>query len=267
MRRAVQRGVAALACLCAAAVSVYAGEPDGRTIMEKNYFAGKLTTSETTARMVLLNDRGETRERTIKITGRLQRNGTDSDLVIRFLYPPDIRGTGFLQIEHSDTDDSLWVYLPSLKKSRRLVANNKKDRFFGSDFFYGDIIPPKVDSYRHTLLRSELIDGHDCYVVESVPKSDGEKESSGYGKKITWVRKDSFLEARVEYYDEDGNLFKTQRAMEHKLVEPGKERWIALRREMKDLRANHVTRIEIDDVKAGMPVSGALFTVKALERE
>src|SRR5260370_3918073 len=108
----------------------------------------------------------------------------DSKLLVKFTFPSDIKGTAFLQIEHIEADDDEWIYLPALGKSRRLVANNKKDSFVGSDFSYGDISLPSVDLYEHRLMSSEVIDNHDCYEVESLPKSDTTKTDIGYGRKL-----------------------------------------------------------------------------------
>jgi outer membrane lipoprotein-sorting protein len=217
--------------------------------------------------MVLINDKGQKRERKMATTQKLQANGVDSNLLVKFSFPTDIKGTGFLQIEHSDRDDDQWIYLPALKKSRRLVANNKKDSFVGSDFSYGDVSLPKVDLYRHALLRSETVDGHDCYVVESAPANDAVKSNNGYSKKITWVRKDSFLEAKVEYYDLAGRLLKTQLITNHKLVEPDKRRWFALNREMINRQTGHKTVLSFEKVESGVPVPDELFTTRYVERE
>jgi len=191
--------------------------------------------------MVLVNDKGQQRERRSTGLIKLQPNGVDSKLLVRFSTPADIKGTSFLQVEHIDGDDDLWIYLPALKKSRRLVANNKKDSFVGSDFSYGDISLPKVDQYRHTLVRSEKVDGFDCYVVESVPASEAVRANSGYSKKLTWVRTDNFVETKVEYYDLAGRLWKTQTVTRHELVEPQKSRWFALQREMTNHQNGHRT--------------------------
>ena len=169
--------------IVALAPSAKAEELSARDIMEKNFFVVKLKTVRDMATMTLINARGEIRKREMDIAGKLQSNGIDSNLIIRFQYPPDIKGTGFLQIEHSNGDDNLWIYLPALHKTRRLVANNKKDSFFGSDFSYCDILPPGVDLYHHKMLRSETIDGYECFVIESVPKSEREQRNSGYSKK------------------------------------------------------------------------------------
>lgn len=248
-------------------LGAYAAELSAHDIMERNFFASKIKSLKTDATMLLINDKGQTRERKNTTLAKLEPNGIDSKLLVKFSTPADIKGTGFLQIEHSNADDDLWLYLPALKKSRRLVANNKKDSFLGSDFSYGDISLPKVDQYRHTLLRAEPIDQHDCYVVESIPANDTVKSNSGYSKKITWVRKDTSLEAKVEYYDLSGRLLKTQLTAQHQQVEPNPPRWFALQREMSNHQTGHKTLLRFDKIAAGVPAPDAQFTQRSIERE
>lgn len=244
-----------------------ATELSAHDIMEKNFYASKIKSVKTDGSMVLINDRGQKRERKTTRLSKLQPNGIDSKLLVKFSTPTDIKGTGFLQIEHIEGDDDQWIYLPALRKSRRLVANNKKDSFVGSDFSYGDISLPKVDLYQHTLLRSEVSDGHDCYVIESVPANDTVKSNSGYSKKITWVRKDTLLEAKVEYYDVSGRLLKTQLTTDHQLVEPNPQRWFPLYREMTNHQTGHKTVINVDKIESGIDAPDELFTTRYLERE
>ena len=244
-----------------------AAELDARAIMEKNFFVTKIKTFRSDSTIVLINDKGQTRERKSTTQSKLQKNGMDSTLLIKFTAPADIKGTGFLQVEHADGNDDLWIYLPALKKSRRLVSNNKKDSFVGSDFSYGDILLPRVDLYRHVMLRSESVNGQDCYVIESTPKDETTKQDSGYSKKINWVRKDNFLETKVEYYDVGGRLLKTQTASEHKLLEPDTQRWVAQRREVTNHQTGHKTIFTFDRIESGMALADDLFSKRNIERE
>ena len=170
--RALAVVVAACAVRAATAAPPANAELDAHAMMEKNFFVSKIKSLKSEATMVLINDKGQTRERKNTTVQVLQPNGVDSKLLVKFSTPADIKGTAFLQVEHSDAEDDQWLYLPALGKSRRLVANNKKDSFVGSDFSYGDISLPKVDLYQHRLLRSEPVDGYDCYIVESIPKNE-----------------------------------------------------------------------------------------------
>ena len=262
------RSMSGLLAVMAIFVSTCAiAEPSAHEIMEKNFFASKIASLKSDATMTLINDKGQTRERKISTLQKLKKNGIDSKLVMKFNSPADIAGIGFLQIEQSDADDDQWIYLPALKKTRRLVANNKKDSFIGSDFSYGDFSRPKVDWYIHKLLRSELGDGRDCYVVESIPSNDTIRQDHGYSKKITWVRKDNFLEQKIEYYDLAGSLLKTQLVTEHKLVEPATHRWFAMHREILNHQTGHKTVLDFARAEAGVPAPDDLFTTRTIERE
>jgi len=246
---------------------VRAAEPGAREIMERNFHASKIKSLKTDSTMELVTPGGGKRERRSTTLLRLQPNGVDSKLLVRFNSPADIKGTAFLQIEHSDGDDDQWIYLPALKKSRRLVANNKKDSFVGSDFSYGDISLPKVDLHRHTLLRSEPRDGQDCYVVESVPGDDTVKSNSGYSRKLSWIRKDDFIETKVEYYDLSGRHLKTQVTSNHKQVQTDPIRSFALYREMVNHQTEHKTILRFDSVDASAVPSDDNFSTRYLERE
>lgn len=261
------RTLAGVVLLLAAPPIGSAAEPDGQAIMQKNFFVSKFKSLKADSHMALINDKGQKRERRSTNHIELQPNGIDSKFLVKFSAPADIKGTSFLQVEHSEGEDDLWIYLPALKKSRRLVASNKKDSFVGSDFSYGDILLPKVDLYRHALLRAEAVDGHDCFVVESTPANELVRSNSGYSRKITWVRKDSFLETKVEYFDLSGRLLKTQRITDHELIEPDTQRWLALSREMTNHRSGHRTVLRFDKVEPGATLSDELFTTRYLERE
>ncbi len=260
--------VAALIGIVALGGTVSAAAADeARDLMEKNFFVSKLEAVKTTGTMVLINDRGQMRERQNTSYSVLQANGIDSKILVKFSYPADIKGTAFLEIEHADADDDQWIYLPALGKSRRLVANNKKDSFVGSDFSYGDISLPKVDLYEHRLLGSETVGGQDCYKIESTPRTEATRANSGYSRKITWVRKDNFLETRVEYYDLSGRLLKIQVVTGAKLIEPERQRWLALHREMTNQQTGHKTVLNFEQVDASPSVPEDLFTTRYLERE
>lgn len=224
----------------------------------------KVLTSD--ASMILVNNKGQQRERKITSLTRLQPDGINVDLFVHFDLPADVRGTNFLQIQHADRDDDMWIYLPALKKSRRLVSNNKRDSFVGSDFSYSDILPLKPSLFRHTLARAEQMGGQDCYVVESIPQEDDLKNDLGYSKRVSWIRKDNLVEAKVDYFDAGGKLFKTQTTADHKLIEQDPPRWLALRREMTDLQTAHKTVISIQKIDTKTPVPARSFTVQALEQ-
>lgn len=236
-------------------------------IMQKNFFASKPKQLLKQVTMTLVNDRGEKRQRSISALVALQPNGVDSNMLVRFKSPADVKGTSFLQIEHSGADDDQWVYLPALHKSRRLVSSNRKDSFIGSDFSYGDVMPPKVSLYQHKLLKEETVDGTACYVIESVPANEDVKRDYGYARKVNWIDKGSFHELKTEFFDVTGRLLKTQTVKGLVLVDEDTGRWAATYKEMVNNQTGRRTIVVADTHTTDAKITDSTFSLRALERD
>ncbi|MGH7259291.1 MAG: outer membrane lipoprotein-sorting protein [Nitrospiraceae bacterium] len=247
--------------------SAMADEPSARDIMEKNFYVTKIKHMLNDSTMTLINDKGQQRVRKTHSVNLLQLNGIDSKIMIRFLQPGDVEGTGYLQVQHYDGEDDMWIYLPALKKVRRLVANNKRDSFVGTDFSYGDILQPVVDTYKHTIVKSETLDGEDCWVIESVPATEQIKKDYGYGKKTAWIRKSNFMEKKVDYLDTAGRPLKTMVVPEIVEVDSTTHKWWALKREVKNVQTGHSTLLTFENLDTKKPVGEDFFTTRYLERE
>lgn len=247
--------------------AVAAQHPDADAVMRRNFYATKVSGFTGEITMTLVNARGEERTRKMSVRSKLKANGTDVAILTRFRQPADIQGTGFLQIENSAGDDDIWIYLPALGKIRRLASNNKRDSFFGTDFSYGDILLPAVEKYRHALLRTESVAGADCYVIESTPIDAKTRDDSGYGRKLSWIDAHNYVERKVEYYDTNNALLKTQLVPEIREVEPERQRWTTLRREMMNHQTGHKTLYRFDRFDLDRSLQDAWFSTRRLEEQ
>jgi hypothetical protein len=266
-RRGAAAGGTALVVGLLLGAAPAAAQPSAAEIMERNFNVTKVVDSVSEATFTLISKTGQERVRKTAAVTKLQANGVDNMQLIRFLSPPDVRGTAILLIEHSDRDDDIWVYLPALKKVRRLVSSNKRDSFAGTDFSYGDVIGHKVGEWEHRLVGEEPVDGQACYVVESVPRMEAVKVSAGYARRRSWIRKDNFVMAKGEYWDQAGQPLKTIRAGSVQLVDPGRQKWQAMRLEALNSQTGHRTVIQYDTFKANQQVRDDFFTTRYLERE
>jgi predicted RND superfamily exporter protein/outer membrane lipoprotein-sorting protein len=237
------------------------------SIMEKNFMVSKVVDSVSDATFTLINKSGQERVRKTFGTTKLEANGIDNMRMTRFVSPPDIKGTVSLLVEHSEKDDDIWIYLPGLKKVRRLVSSNKKDSFVGTDFSYGDVIGHKVMEWEHKLVKEEEVDGKPCYVIESLPKNETIKSSSGYSKRLGWIRKDNFVTIKGEMWDEAGQLIKTSAFKDVQLVDPDKAKWQPMRLETTNVQTGHHTIIQLDKFKVNQKVADDYFTTRYMERE
>ncbi|MCK5855852.1 MAG: outer membrane lipoprotein-sorting protein [Bacteroidales bacterium] len=227
-------------------------------IVEKVY---NLPTGEdvtSTLNMTLTNKSGQTRVR--KIQQYFKNFGDVEKSIMFFMTPADIKNTSFMNWSYdSDKSDDQWIYLPALKKVKRISSDSKSDYFMGSDFTYDDLGDRKLDADVHKLLREETIDGHACYVVESVSKD----EDYMYSKTITWIRKDIFVGMKKEFYDEDSELLKV---LTIKKVEKIEGFWVITHSEMKNVQKNHKTTIKLSNIKINTGVSASKFSERMMTR-
>jgi hypothetical protein len=249
------------------AASAWAQSPSADEIMQKNFVVTRIGDSLADATFTLINADGQQRVRKTISKTKLAENSIDNTRLVRFLSPPDVRGTATLTSEHSEASDDLWIYLPALKKTRRLLASNKKDSYVGTDFSYGDMIGFKVAEWRHELVRQEKLNDVDDFVVASVPATAQVQEDSGYSKRLEWIRSDSFVTEKGEYYDTAGKLLKTIVCTDLREVDPGKHRWQAMHLEARNQQTGHSTVILLENYKANQGLSADGFNVRELERE
>lgn len=235
-------------------------------IMKNNFLTTKVTDSQSEATFRLINASGQERIRETKGYTKLVTGTTDNMRTVEFLSPADIRGTKTLLIEHSGKDDDIWIYLPAMKKVRRLVSNNKKDAFVGTDFSYGDVIGHKPEDWNHTKLREETISSKQCYVIESTPINSDVKSNSGYSKRITWIDKQSFATVKNESYDMNGELLKVVTYENIENVDAQNNKWQAMKLTAENVQNNHKTIITFKNFKANIGVKNETFTTHYLEQ-
>lgn len=210
--------------------------------------------------MKLINKRGKSRVR--KLKSYSMDIGKDKKTIMFFEYPGDVKGTGFLTWDYDEIgkNDDKWLYLPAMKKNRRISgASAKKDFFMGTDFTYDDMGSRNVDEDQHQLTKEEVIDGQDCWVIESTPVDTRDI----YSKKISWIRKDCLVAVRVEYYDKQSKL---HRVLELSEIVQADGFWIAKKLHMKNVQTNHQTLILIENPQYNIDIDENDFTVSKLEK-
>lgn len=236
-------------------------------IAKKSFLTSKVADSVANSTFRLINGAGQERKRETKGQTKLIKGTTDNMRLVTFLSPADVKGTKTLLIEHTGKDDDIWIYLPALKKVRRLVSSNKKDSFVGTDFSYGDVIGHRPEDWTHTILKEEKVDGKDTWVIESLPKTPNIGENSGYSKRVSWIAKDSFVAVKGEAYDTGKQLLKKFAAKNVQQVDTKNNKWQAMLLESENAQTNHKTILEFKDYKANQGVSDDLFTTRNLEKQ
>ncbi len=136
-----------------------AGGPSPRDIMDKAAQARKLDGSEAVVKMIMTDDKGGTRERKITMATKLYDDGKTEKRIMRFLAPADVKGTGVLVFDYDSAPDDVWIFLPALRKTRRIVSSQRSQSFLGSEFSFGDLNVPSLDEFTYTLVKEEPAGG------------------------------------------------------------------------------------------------------------
>ena len=188
----------------------HANELTGTQIIDKVYERenGNNAFSRITFNIIYPDGKGKVRDTKrlwIDLDGK---DGMVEKLMFFFLSPPEIKNTAFLSWNYKkyDKDDDQWVYLPALRKIRRIASSSKHDSFFGTEFSYSDLNTRELDEDTHTFLKTELFQDRECYLVESIPKD----KKDAYSKFINWVDPERWVILKVKYYDRKGERLKTQ---------------------------------------------------------
>lgn len=172
------------------------------------------------AQMILRNSQGQESSRQMKMKALEQKTDGDKRLII-FDQPRDVKGTAFLVFTKKTGNDDQWLFLPALKRIKRISSKNQSGPFVGSEFAYEDLSSLEVEKYTYKYLKDEVVDGLDAYVVERFPTD----KNSGYTRQIAWIDKAEFRLLKVDYYDRKKKLLKTLTASKYKSY--GKNYWRA----------------------------------------
>lgn len=255
-----------LLLICFISSASFAKNLSAVDIMERNYQVNRTKDRCNEVTMEIYDRHGEKRTRRLKASALLMKDGINQRRLLRFLYPPDIKGTGFLIIEHSNKDNDMWLYLPTLRKSRRKLASNKKDSFLGTEFSYGDIAVAKVEEYTYKLKGEDDINGSKCYVIEAKPASKDILNDYGYSKRIDYIREDNFTRAKSIFFDKYGHFLKTLYCSDPVEVDKRNHKWFITKREMINKKNGRRTIIRLDKIKVNTGIKKNRFTLRYLER-
>src|SRR6478735_4007240 len=255
-----------LGALALAVPPAQAADPSAKEIMEKVTVTRKLDGSEAVVKMTVTDDKKQSRERDITMATKLYDGGKTEKRIYRFLSPADVQGTSVLVFDYETKADDVWIYLPALRKTRRVVSSQKTQSFMGSEFSYGDLNIPSLDDFTYTLVKEEPFGGEACYVIDVTPKSKEVGESEGYSKKTYWVSKDKFAVVRGLFYDKDGKLLKELVTGNIKLLDAKNKRYRPMHMEMINKQNGRKSVFDSSKVTFAPNTKDEFFTTGYLER-
>ncbi|MFT5768003.1 MAG: hypothetical protein ACI9DH_001830, partial [Halioglobus sp.] len=240
--------------------------PEGRWVVEQinrvddgSHVTRKLS-------MTMIDRRGKERKR--ETIGYRKYFGDEKRTVLFYLSPRNVKDTGFLTYDYPDVqlDDDQWLYLPALRKARRISASDRGDYFLGTDFTYEDIKKEgkiELSDYHFKTLKNELVDGRETLKVEAIPVDDATAKELGYGKVHSWVDRSNWQVVKAQYWDVMLNELKTTTISDIRKIDGI---WTRHRMEVRNHKTGHHTEFVFSDVDYQTPVVDSSFTRRALER-
>jgi outer membrane lipoprotein-sorting protein len=244
------------------AQSLPTGEEIKKKVNERNEGAHQIQD----LKMTLINKRGKKQIRDTK-SYRKDYSGERKTILV-FANPSNIKGTAFMSYDYDDTskEDDQWLYLPALRKTRRISAANRGDYFLGTDFTYEDIkLGTKMSKadYKYKTIKKETIDGHACILVEGTPKTDKIARELGYSKIHQWVDTNIWMIRQSKFWDIAGNDLKSTYVKD--IIEI-QGIWTFQALEATNHKNNHKTTITFGNSDYKTPIDDELFSEESLVR-
>ncbi|GAB4019579.1 MAG: outer membrane lipoprotein-sorting protein [Bdellovibrio sp.] len=178
-----------------------------------------------------------------------------------FLNPQDVKGTKMLTHSHKSDDDDQWLYLPSLRRVKRISSSSKSASFMGSEFSYEDLGSQEVEKYNYVFIKDETVGGDKTWVLERTPK-----KSSGYSKMKLWVSQTYYNPIKIEYYDRKNELLKVAEFKDFKIYNvKNKKLYRASSIHMKNIQTKKESVITWSDRKLGVSFSDKDFAQERLK--
>ncbi|ORC35991.1 hypothetical protein B4O97_07945 [Marispirochaeta aestuarii] len=232
----------------------------GREIMEWLDAANEPDTSHALVKMNIIEADGSLKERVFEEWSALDTTGRKHRVIV-FHTPASVRDTRFLVKENEDRDDDQWIYLPALRKVRRISASEGGDSFMGTEFSYDDLKSREIDDYSYTRLGDGEALGYACWIVESLPKAGTESQ---YSRVLRWITRDREImrTLRMELFGEDEEIEKIFTVEKLEIVD---SYWTPLSVLMKNTRTGRGTRLVQQRIELDKPVNPRRFTTRYLE--
>jgi len=193
-----------LTVFCGQAVALTAEEQGLQIVTEVDRRDIGFGDSQSDLKMILRNRSGAESVRVLNMK-TLEINGDGDKSLSVFSQPRDIKGTAFLSFTHALVPDEQWLYLPALKRVKRISSSNKSGPYLGSEYAFEDLTSFEVSKYKYKYLKDDVLEGKACFVVELYPQY----QHSGYTRQVVWIEKERYIPLKTDYYDRKNALLKT----------------------------------------------------------
>jgi outer membrane lipoprotein-sorting protein len=216
-------------------------------------------TTEATVTMILGNGQGQEARRELNVKSLEVADDGDKALTV-FNSPRDVKGTAFLSFSHALEPDEQWIYLPALKRVKRISSRNKSGPFVGSEFAFEDMTSYEVEKFSYEYLGEEEVNGEACFVLKQTPNYD----YSGYTSQKVWIDKSHYRVQKIEFYDRKDTLLKVLKPQDYQLYKD--KFWRPMRSEMRNVQTRKSTFLITENIDFDTGLSESDFDKNRLKR-
>jgi hypothetical protein len=240
------------------------GQSSPREIVKKSHNMVKVSSFEAISVLTTTDASGNTRTRKSSMASKTYSDGTEKR-IIKFLEPAEVKGTGILIFDHEEKADDMWIFLPALRKTRRIVSSEKSKSFMGSEFSNADMTAPLLDDFTYTLEGEAPAEGVNCFIIKSKAVSMDVEDEYGYSASRMWIGKEDFMVRKSYYYDYSDHHFKTIENVAFTLLDKTEGKYMVTEMKAENLD-NHRRSVMFMEKVALADSKDAYFTLQYLER-
>lgn len=266
VKKSIYPFIFVLTLLVATIPFAFAEDPEARAIMEKVDARDEGDNQTSIMEMILIDKRGNQRVRRIATFSK--DKAEDTFRLMFFQHPADVKDTAFLTWDYDDPnrDDDQWLYLPALRKTKRIASRDKSGSFMGSDLTYSDMTDRNLEDYDFFLKKEMEVKGVKAWLIESIPRSKKVIKETGYTKSFLIIRQDNDFVIRAVHWVKNGGYLKY---VDVRKLEQIEGIWIATELHVtkkKGKQVVHKTILKFKNVKFNQDLDFDLFTARRMEK-
>ncbi|MDF1559169.1 MAG: outer membrane lipoprotein-sorting protein [Bacteroidales bacterium] len=250
------------ALLIASLPTLTAQQPDATQLMDRSRdltMSGNLQSNVT---LTITEKNGATRKRVVNMVSKTY--GDTEKRMMKFLDPADVRGTAMLIIDNKESQDDMWIYLPALRRTRRIVSTEKGKSFMSSEFTNADMASGSNTDFSISHMPQSGENG--LWVIESVPVDDDIADEHGFSRKVTWLEKQGLKIKKIDFYNFDGDLFKTIEILKTQPKTGGGEGYIMTEMYATNHLNGRTSRVLFDELNTSASIPDNTFIADNLSR-
>jgi hypothetical protein len=243
-----------------------APQDNPREIVKKSRDQARVSGMEAKSVLEIHDGKGNTRVRETSMASKLYSDGTEKRVIV-FLSPADVKGTSMLINDYPGKEDDMWIYMPALRKTRKIVSSEKNKNFMGSEFTNADLATENLDDFTYSLEGTEKIGDQNCWKIKLTPATPALAAENGISFKITWISQSDYVPRKTIFHGPDGAPVRELLYSGIRLLDKAKNKYMVTHMEIKNLKNNRFSIMDMPEVLLNPQVKDEYFTLTFIEKQ